>query len=73
MTELLQLPLSMANKAPLYLMAPWTLEFPWMNDDLRTFRKSEHEFIEKGFTPHLAERICAGANKIMKQVTGSSL
>jgi hypothetical protein len=44
-----------------------------MNDDLRMFRKSVHEFIEKEFTPHHVERCYAGANKIMKEVTGSSL
>jgi hypothetical protein len=54
-------------------MVPRTLGYFGMNDDLRTFCKSEHEFIEKGFTPHLAERMCAGANKFMKEVTGSSL
>ena len=72
-TELLELLLSGATKAPLYLMAPRTLESPWMNDDLRMFRKSVHEFIEKEFTPHHVERCYAGANKIMKEVTGSSL
>jgi hypothetical protein len=37
-----------------------------MTNDLRMFRKSVREFIR-------AERIYAGANKIMKEVTGSSL
>jgi hypothetical protein len=37
-----------------------------MTDDLRIFHKSVREFIS-------AERIYAGANKIMMEVTGSSL
>lgn len=33
-------------------MSSRTYESLWMNDDLRMFRKSVHEFIQKEFTPH---------------------
>ena len=33
-------------------MSASTHESPWMNDDLRMFRKSVREFIQKEFTPH---------------------
>src|SRR5947199_3522059 len=35
-------------------MAPVVYQSPWMNDDLRMFRKSVRQFIEREFVPHQA-------------------
>src|SRR5256885_15330305 len=35
-------------------MAPVVYQSPWMNDELRMFRKSVRQFIEREFAPHQA-------------------
>ena len=35
-------------------MAPTSYESPWMNDELRMFRKTVRQFIQKEFAPHQA-------------------